>query len=171
MVSTTGEQFAYYELNADLVPEPAPIPAALRASAERVAENCEPSIASVLFMGGAGGSLRAGVTENPVGLTKSVRAALTHVTVGGAQAYVWPGGGITIMADVMETPLNAFGYVPTPALVAPIEFTMRREDYAALGGHTEEIVTAESIVTGKTRRVEGRDDPRARSHFSWGRKS
>jgi hypothetical protein len=29
--------------------------------------------------------------------------------------------------------------VPTPALVAPIEFTMRREDYAALGGHVGEI--------------------------------
>ena len=25
--------------------------------------------------------------------------------------------------------------VPTPALVAPIEFTLKRNDYAALGGH------------------------------------
>ena len=32
-------------------------------------------------------------------------------------------------------PANAFGYVPTPALVAPIEFTLPRADYAALGGH------------------------------------
>ena len=44
------------------------------------------------------------------------------------------------MVDVSRLPKNAFGYVPTPALVAPIEFTMRREDYAALGGHTDEIV-------------------------------
>ena len=28
-------------------------------------------------------------------------------------------------------PNNAFGYVPTPALVAPIEFTLKLEDYAA----------------------------------------
>ena len=34
-------------------------------------------------------------------------------------------------------PANAFGYVPTPALVAPIEFTLRRADYAALGGHCD----------------------------------
>ena len=171
MVSTTGEQYAYFELDENLVPQPAPIPAALKASAERVAENCEPSVASVLFMGGAGGSLRAGVTENPVGLTKSVRAALTHVTVGGAEAYVWPGGGITIMADVMETPQNAFGYVPTPALVAPIEFTMRREDFEALGGHMEDIVEADKVVTDRARRVSGKGDPRAPSHFAWGRKS
>ena len=37
-------------------------------------------------------------------------------------------------------PPGAFGYVPTPALVAPLEFTMRRDDYAALGGHMDAIV-------------------------------
>ncbi|MFZ1728480.1 MAG: 6-hydroxynicotinate reductase, partial [Albidovulum sp.] len=133
MVSTTGEQFAYYELDEALVPVLKPAPEAVRLSAERIAENCEPSVCSVLFMGGAGGSLRAGVTENPVKLTHSVKAALTRVTCGGSEAYVWPGGGITVMADVLGMPANAFGYVPTPALVAPIEFTLRLEDYAALG--------------------------------------
>ena len=39
------------------------------------------------------------------------------------------------MVDVMQLPSNAFGYVPTPALVAPIEFTLRQSDYVALGGH------------------------------------
>ena len=64
-------------------------------------------------------------------LTQSVKAALTRVSCGGAQAYVWPGGGITVMADVMAMPLNSFGYVPTRALVAPIEFTLRLSGYAA----------------------------------------
>jgi hypothetical protein len=96
-------------------------------------------LCSVLFMGGAGGSLRAGVTENPVRLTRSVKEALTNVTCGGAPCYIWPGGGITIMVDVTRVPANGFGYVPTPALVAPIEFTMRREDYAALGGHLDQV--------------------------------
>ena len=74
-------------------------------------------------MGGAGGSLRAGVTDNPVRLTRSVKDALTRVTSGGAPVYVWPGGGITFMVDVTQMPAGAFGYVPTPAIVAPIEFT------------------------------------------------
>jgi len=55
MVSTTGEQYAYFELDADLKPQPAEMTAGLLASVERVAENCEPSVCSVLFMGGAGG--------------------------------------------------------------------------------------------------------------------
>jgi hypothetical protein len=90
-------------------------------------------------MGGAGGSLRAGVTDNPVRLTRSVKEALTRVTSGGAPVYVWPGGGITFMVDVTRLPAGAFGYVPTPALVAPIEFTLKLSDYAALGGHMDHV--------------------------------
>jgi len=153
MVSTTGEQWAYYELDADLTPQPAEISEPLRASADRIAENCEPALCSVMFMGGAGGSLRAGVTENPVRLTKSVKEALTYVSCGGAEAFVWPGGGITFMVDVMEMPSNSFGYVPTPALVAPIEFTMRRTDYQALGGHVEHIIEAKDVVNDASRKV------------------
>ncbi|MEZ5925306.1 MAG: 6-hydroxynicotinate reductase [Hyphomicrobiaceae bacterium] len=139
MVSTTGEQHAYFELDDSLQPVIKDLPADLRISVDRIKENCEPALCTVLFMGGAGGSLRAGVTENPVRLTLSVKEALTRVTSGGAPVYLWPGGGITFMVDVTRLPANAFGYVPTPALVAPIEFTMRREDYVALGGHTNEI--------------------------------
>ena len=113
---------------------------------ERVAENCEPALCTVLFMAGAGGSLRAGVTENPVRLTRSVRDALTKVTLGGAPAFVWPGGGITLMVDVARMPEKSFGYVPTPALVAPIEFTLRADDYAALGGYTSRAVTLEDAI-------------------------
>jgi hypothetical protein len=135
MVSTTGEHHAFYVLDESLRPIEAPIPADLLFSVERIKENCEPALSTVLFMGGAGGSLRAGVTENPVRLTRSVKSALTRVTCGGAPVYVWPGGGITFMVDVTRLPADAFGYVPTPALVAPIEFTLPLKDYEALGGH------------------------------------
>ena len=139
MVSTTGEDAGYFVLNDDLKPVPAEMPEAVRLVVERIGENCEPALVSVLFMAGAGGSLRAGVTENPVRLTRSVKQSLTRVTCGGAPVYVWPGGGITIMTDVTRLPDNAFGYVPTPALVGPIEFTITQEDYAALGGYTGDI--------------------------------
>jgi hypothetical protein len=171
MISTTGEQWGYYTLDADLQPQPAEISDALRRSAEKIGENCEPSLCSVLFMGGAGGSLRAGVTTNPVKLTHAVRDALTHVTIGGAEAYVWPGGGITIMADVTRMPANAFGYVPTPALVAPIEFTMRLSDYAALGGHIDRVRRIEDVVAADRRRVgaaPGEGSPLAARNFRWG---
>jgi hypothetical protein len=152
MVSTTGEHYGFFRLDKALRPIEADLPDALRLSVERIRENCEPALCTVLFMGGAGGSLRAGVTENPVRLTRSVKDALTRVTCGGAPAYVWPGGGITFMVDVTRLPANAFGYVPTPALVAPIEFTMRLSDYAALGGHID-FVQPLSALREAARRV------------------
>src|SRR6267154_879418 len=145
MVSTTGEHATYYELDAALKPIEKQMPADLKVSVERIQENCEPALCTVLFMGGAGGSLRAGVTDNPVRLTRSVKDALTRVTSGGAPVYVWPGGGITFMVDVTRLPAGAFGYVPTPALVAPIEFTLKLSDYAALGGHMDYVRPLSSL--------------------------
>ena len=160
MVSTTGEHAAYYKLDADLVPQIRAIPDALQASVDLIAENCEPARATVLFMGGAGGSLRSGVTKNPVRLTRSVQDEVTRVTLGGVPAYVWPGGGITVMVDVSLLPDGAFGYVPTPALVAPLEFTLPRAEYVALGGHEKAIrdlgdVLATGGEYGKATRVIG----------------
>jgi hypothetical protein len=152
MVSTTGEHHAYYELDDALRPIEKDLPDSLRLSVERIKENCEPALSTVLFMGGAGGSLRAGVTENPVKLTRSVRHSLTRVTCGGAPVYVWPGGGITLMVDVSRMPENAFGYVPTPALVAPIEFTLKLDDYSALGGYIDRVRPLSALLNDEGRR-------------------
>jgi hypothetical protein len=184
MVSTTGEQFAYYELDENLHPVKLDMPDRLMPSVLRIEENCEPALCSVVFMGGAGGSLRAGVTENPVRLTRSVKDALTFVTCGGAPAYIWPGGGITVMADVTRMPENSFGYVPTPALVAPIEFTMRRDDYQALGGHMDHVMPladaiagmkakqSDHILKGKRQVGQAADNPwpTERGHYRWGKR-
>jgi 6-hydroxynicotinate reductase len=149
MVSTTGEHAAWYELDAALVPQPGELPEALRRVVERIGENCEPSLTTVLFLAGAGGSLRAGVTDNPVRLTRAIKSALVNVTCGGAPAYVWPGGGITVMVDVMRMPAQSFGTVPTPAIVAPIEFSMTLADYRALGGHMAPLRSlADSLAHG-----------------------
>jgi len=140
MVSTTGEDAEWFVLDDKLVPVKQPMPGAIRTVVDRIAENCEPALSTVLFMGGAGGSLRAGVTENPVRLTRSVKELITRVTCGGAPVYVWPGGGITLMVDVLRMPDRSFGYVPTPALVLPIEFTMTLEAYSEMGGHMNRVV-------------------------------
>jgi hypothetical protein len=146
MTSTTGEHSSWYCLDEALQPVEQEMPAEVRKIVERIGENCEPSLVSVLFLAGAGGSLRAGVTTNPIALTRSIKQLLVNVTCGGAPAYVWPGGGITVMVDVLGMPENSFGTVPTPAIVAPIEFTMRLEDYAALGGHMTYVQTIESVL-------------------------
>ena len=146
MTSTTGEHASWYVLDDALQPVEQDMPAEVGHIVARIGENCEPSLSTVLFLGGAGGSLRAGVTENPVLLTRAIKAALVNVTCGGAPAYVWPGGGITVMADVMRMPDNSFGTVPTPAIVAPIEFSMKLDDYRALGGHMEYVRTLKDAL-------------------------
>lgn len=144
--STTGEDAFYCVLDDALQPVPAELPEAVAKVVERIGENCEKALSTLLFMAGAGGSLRAGVTENPVLLTRRVHELSVRVTMGGAPVYLWPGGGITIMVDVTQMPGKAFGSVPTPALVAPIEFTMPRPAYEALGGHMEEVVPLSEVV-------------------------
>ncbi len=146
MTSTTGEHASWYVLDEALKPVEQEMPAEVRSIVGRIGENCEPSLCTVLFLGGAGGSLRAGVTDNPILLTRAIKGALVNVTCGGAPAYVWPGGGITVMVDVMRMPDKSFGTVPTPAIVAPIEFSMKLDDYRALGGHMEYVRTLEEAL-------------------------
>jgi hypothetical protein len=155
MVSTTGEHAQWYELDHDLVPRITTMPDAVRRTVERIGENCEPSLATVLFLGGAGGSLRAGATENPVLLTRAIKQKLVNVTCGGAPAYVWPGGGITVMVDVSRMPDRSFGTVPTPAIVAPIEFTMTYDAYRDLGGHLDAVRSLESVLANGPEHTEG----------------
>ena len=146
MVSTTGENYSYYELDNELIPKKKKLPANLKSSVELIKENCEPALCTVMFVGGAGGSLRSGVTKNPIQLTKSVKNNDTNITCGGAKTYIWPGGGITLMVDVHEMPDNSFGYVPTPAIVAPLEFTIDRNQYKSIGGHTTNIRSKKDII-------------------------
>jgi hypothetical protein len=157
LTSTTGEDALYCLLDEELKPVPAEMPSSVRAVVDRIGENCEPSVSTVMFMAGAGGSLRAGVTTNPVLLTRSVAAGETRVTMGGAPVYVWPGGGITVMVDVTRMPKSSFGYVPTPAIVAPIEFTLPRGLYEQLGGHGGDIVSAGEMLAAVA--AEARVDP------------
>ena len=77
-----------------------------------------------------------------------------------------------MMADVMDMPTNSFGYVPTPALVAPIEFTLRREDYGALGGHVEHVRPVAEVITPAVRKVgplNQQPDPNDHRNYTWKR--
>src|SRR5260370_8610544 len=101
------------------------MPADLKLSVDRIQENCEPALCAVLFMGGAGGSLRAGVTDNPARLTRSVNDALAHVTSGGPPGCVWPRGAITVMVDLTRLPAAPLPSPrpPPPAAPTPLYLT------------------------------------------------
>jgi hypothetical protein len=56
------------------------------------------------------------------------------------------------MVDVSRMPENAFGYVPTPALVAPIEFTLKLDDYSGLGGYVNRVRPLSALLADQGRR-------------------
>ena len=51
-----------------------------------------------------------------------------------------------MLVDVTRLPASAFGYVPTPAIVAPIEFTLTLADYEALGGHLDHAIPFSEVL-------------------------
>lgn len=111
-----------------------------------ISTNREPSLTSALFMGGAGGSARSGVTSNPVELTQAVHCGSVKLTIGGVPAYVFPGGGINFLVDVKKILWRAFTWVPIPSIVAPIEYTMEKETYYNLGGHRQNLRLLSEII-------------------------
>jgi hypothetical protein len=42
--------------------------------------------------------------------------------------------------------------VPTPALVAPIEFTLKLDDYSALGGYVDRVRPLSALLNDEGRR-------------------
>lgn len=139
ITETTGQQAAMYRLDQEGRFQPIPLTPAARQAVEAIAAACETSRVSAVYVGGAGGSARAGVVRHPLRLTRAVHAGKAVLTCGGAPVFVLPGGGITFYVDVERIPPGAFSWVPTPATVAPIEYTMRRQDYEEMGGHVEAI--------------------------------
>ncbi len=139
VTETTGQLAAMFQLGEDGRFHPIELsPEALAAQAA-IAETCQLSRVSAVYVGGAGGSARAGVARYPLRLTRAVHAGQAVLTVGGAPVFVLPGGGITFYVDVEKVRRGGFTWVPTPATVCPLEYTMRLSDYEAMGGHLEAI--------------------------------
>ena len=137
ITETTGQNAAMFELQKDGSLKEIPLSAAARGAVKAISSSCEPSLVSALYTGGSGGSARAGVVLYPVKLTQAVHRGKAHLTVGGAPAFVLPGGGINFMVDVQRVKGSFFYWTPTPATICPIEYTMALEDYEQMGGHME----------------------------------
>lgn len=139
ITETTGQQAAMFQLDDQGIFKSIPISSAAKEAIEAISETCQPSTVSALYVGGAGGSARAGVTRYPLRLTRAVHERKAQLTCGGASVFLLPGGGITFYADVEQITRGAFTWVPTPASVAPVEYTMTLTDYKAMGGHVEAV--------------------------------
>jgi len=146
ITETTAERAAMFRLREDGKFTQIELTQKAKIAVEMIASNCQPSKVSAIFMGGSGGSARAGVTKIPVKLNQAIHQNRAKLTVGGAPTYILPGGGITFLVDVEKVMARAFTYVPTPATVAPLEYTMRLDEYLEMGGHKEAIRKLKDVL-------------------------
>ena len=145
VTNTTGEIAALFEVQEDGDVKEIPMTEKAQKVADAIRENCQRSTTSVLYCGGTGGSARGGVCKHPVKITEAVHEGKAVLTIGGAPAFVYPGGGINFIVDTDKVVNKAFTWVPTPATVAPVEYTMTKEDYEKMGGHMDQIKNVEDF--------------------------
>ena len=145
VTNTTGEIASLFEVQADGDVKEIPMTEKAQKVADAIRENCQRSTTSVLYCGGTGGSARGGVCKHPVKITEAVHEGKAVLTIGGAPAFVYPGGGINFIVDTDKVVNKAFTWVPTPATVAPVEYTMTKEDYEKMGGHMDQIKNVEDF--------------------------
>ncbi len=145
VAETTWRQIALYEVNEEGKPVEIEIPEELEKFRQLAAGNCEESKVSAMYYAGVGGSARAGVTINPIMLTQAVHKGDAVLSIAGAETFIMPGGGITFLADVEKMVDEPFNYTASPAVLAPIEYTIVKEKYDKIGGHIKSVSKLEDV--------------------------
>ena len=139
ITETTGQRSAMYRVLRKGGLEEIPLSQKAQELIEMIQNHCESSRVSGIYVGGSGGSWRAGVGTYPIKLTRAVHQNRAIITVGGAPTFILPGGGIDFLVNVEKVKAGAFTWIPAPATVAPIEVTMKLADYIEIGGYLESI--------------------------------
>lgn len=145
VTETTGQKAALFTVAQDGGVAEIPLTQKAIEVVDLIKSNCEDARVSAVYVGGTGGSARAGVTHYPVKLTRAVHEGEANLTIGGAPTYILPGGGINFRVDVEKIVPNAFTWVPTPATVTPVEYTMTLDKFREIGGHVDKIVRKKEI--------------------------
>jgi len=146
VTETTGQKAALFEVQKDGSVKSIELTPPIKDAVKIIADTCEKSIVSVIYTGGTGGSARAGVTNLPKELTDAIHREEVKLSIAGAPTFVLPGGGINFMVDVSKMIPESLTWVPTPATVAPVEYTMTRDKYEEIGGHSAHIITKQKLL-------------------------
>lgn len=146
ILEVTGQHAALLQADRNKRFRPLPVPETVEEVKDLIRKNKEPSLTSAVYMGGCGGSARAGITTYPLKLNQALHNGEVRLTVGGVPAYIMPGGGINFLVDVAKMRWRPFSWTPSPAVVAPLEYTMEKETYFRLGGHKQNLSLLEDIL-------------------------
>ncbi len=145
ITETTGQKYSFYRMRNGQLQKERPTPDAMR-FIDVLKDSCEQSRVSSVFAAGVGGSARAGVTKNPIKLTRAVHEEKVMITIGGARPFIFPGGGINFLVDVARIKYGSIYLTPTPSFVLPVEYTMRLDTFKEIGGHIEAIRPVDEVL-------------------------
>lgn len=150
----TAVRAVYFELNNNLEPVEKPIPPKVEMVLQYIRDNCEPCNCHVSVVAGFGGGIRDVISrDRSLNVNNALRQGKILYTICGQPVQVQPGGGITCESWVEFMPDNAFTWVPTPAMVCPMEVTMTKETYKEIGGYMEAIQPIEEIMKENKHKV------------------
>jgi len=149
ITDTNGERFCLYEFTEEGIFKPIEMTPSAKKAIEVLRQNCEPARVSAFYCAGAGGSARTGVVKRPIRLTEAIKTKKAKLTVGGAPVHILPGGAIDFMVDVEKVKPGSFSWLSVPATVAPLEYTMKLEDYKAIDGFTENIRPLKEVLENR----------------------
>jgi len=140
------ERMALFEVTSDGQLLEIPLTDAIQKAVQFLKEGCEDSLVSAVYIGGIGGGVRWSITRYPINLNRALAEGRVVLTAGGAPTYILPGGGITFFVDVSKMPPECFTWVPTPATVAPLEFTMERSTFEKIKGYVELVKPYRELI-------------------------
>ncbi len=140
------ERMAMFEITSEGTLKEIPLTDAVQKAIQFIKEGCEDSLVSAIYVGGIGGGVRWSVTRYPINLNRALAEGQVILTAGGVPTYILPGGGITFFVDVGKMPPDSFTWVPTPATVVPLEFTMERSTFEKIKGYVELVRPYEEVI-------------------------
>ena len=91
VTETTGQKAALFTVNELGEANEIPMLPEAQDVVDLISENCEEARVSALYVGGTGGSARAGVTTYPIKLSRAVHRGC-KLTIGGAEPLYCPVG-------------------------------------------------------------------------------
>ncbi len=147
VTETRAEKAAYFVLNNDLEPEQKPLTEELENLLIFMRTYCQEARANVLYVGGVGGGVMGALNpDQSPQVAEAVMAGRIKLTAAGQKTCLMPGGNLVFSVDVSPMPDGCFAWVPTPATVVPIEFTMTRQTYDQVCGYPRAIKPMEAVL-------------------------
>ena len=146
ITEANGDRYGLYEWTKEGKFKEIEVPAEIKKAMDEFRADCEPAMVSAYYMGGAGGGARRMVTKRPLRLNEAFKDRKAFLTVGGAPAFIFMGGGVNFMVNVERVKTGSFHWSAVPGTVAPIEFTMKLKDFDEIGGHVERIRPLKEVL-------------------------